>query len=336
MDDFNKTLTNIKIPRPIIVLQRIIIAFITLFTIIFAVLPWQQTARGFGYIIAFNPNNRAQSIHAPVNGRINKWFIKDGDKINEGDKIVEITDNDPLILDKLQADKNIKERKYLLAKTASETSKLNYNRQKELLEQGLSSRKNYEDAKIEYQKLLAATETANAELIDSSIKLSRQESSTILAPSKGTILKVLAGDNSTIVKSGDKIASFAPELQDPAVELYINGNDIPLVYEGRKVRLQFEGWPAIQFSGWPEIAIGTFSGIVSSVDSSVSENGKFRVIVSKDPAEKWPDSRFLKHGAKVYGWILLNKVKLGYELWRQINGFPPDFDSKTQIKQYND
>jgi hypothetical protein len=96
---------------------------------------------------------------------------------------------------------------------------------------------------------------------------------------------------------------------------------------------QFEGWPAIQFSGWPEIAVGTFGAIVSSVDSAVSENGKFRIIATKDPDENWPNSRFLNHGAKVYGWILLDNVKLGYELWRKINGFPPDFNE--QIKSQN-
>jgi hypothetical protein len=25
----------------------------------------------------------------------------------------------------------------------------------------------------------------------------------------------------------------------------------------------------------------------------------------------------------VSGWILLDRVRLGYELWRQFNGFPP-------------
>jgi hypothetical protein len=110
------------------------------------------------------------------------------------------------------------------------------------------------------------------------------------------------------------------------VEIYVSGNDIPLIAEGRKVRLQFEGWPVIQFSGWPSIAIGTFAGVVRSVDSSISENGKFRIIVKKSPGEEWPEQRFLRHGAKVYGWVLLNNVSLGYEIWRQLNSFPPSFD----------
>jgi hypothetical protein len=100
--------------------------------------------------------------------------------------------------------------------------------------------------------------------------------------------------------------------------------------------LQFEGWPIIQFSGWPSIAVGTFGGIISSVDSSISENGKFRVIVKKDKDEKWPDERFLRHGAKAQGWILLNNVSLGYEFWRQLNSFPPSFDSELKAAQTKD
>ncbi|MFM6972413.1 MAG: transporter, partial [Alphaproteobacteria bacterium] len=84
----------------------------------------------------------------------------------------------------------------------------------------------------------------------------------------------------------------------------------------------------------PEVAVGTFGAIVSSVDSAVSENGKFRIIAIKDPVEDWPNSRFLNHGAKVYGWVLLNRVKLGYELWRQLNGFPPDFDKNSKLLNY--
>jgi multidrug efflux pump subunit AcrA (membrane-fusion protein) len=329
-----KTLNQIKIPQPIESLKKIIVISLILLILILVATPWRQTARGFGYVIALDPNNRAQSINATVNGRINQWFVTDGSRVKAGDKLVEIVDNDPQIIERLKLEKSAKERKYEVAKIASDTSKINFKRQEELFLKGLSSRKNVEDAKIEYKKLLSNVEHIAGEVAEASIKLSRQESQLVTAPRDGVILKVLASDNSTTVKMGDKIASFAPILQDPAVELYVSGNDIPLIYPGRKIRVQFEGWPAIQFSGWPEIAVGTFGAVVSSVDSAVSENGKFRIIAVKDPNEKWPDTRFLNHGAKVYGWVLLDSVKLGYELWRQINGFPPDFNEQTMPKNF--
>jgi RND family efflux transporter MFP subunit len=328
-----KALAQIDLPRPLKNLPRILLIFLGIIVIVFIATPWRQTSKGGGYVIASDPNNRAQTINATVNGRISKWYVRDGSKVKAGDKLVEIVDNDPLILERLRSERDAKKRKQEVAKMAAETAKIDYSRQEELLAKGLSSRKSYELAKIEYKKLLGAFESVSAELAESETKLSRQERQLIIAPRDGVILKVLAGDNSTVVKAGDEIASFAPNLDEPAVELYVSGNDIPLVYEGRKVRLQFEGWPAVQFSGWPEVAIGTFGGVVSSVDSSVSSNGKFRIIVKKDVNEKWPDARFLRHGAKVYGWVLLNQVVLGYELWRQLNAFPPSFDVVKNVEK---
>ena len=327
---------NINTPKPLKVLPKIILVFLSLTILILILTPWQQTSKGFGHIIASDPNHRAQNISAPINGRIKKWYVKDGSVVKKDDKLVEIVDNDPLILERIKSERDAKKRKFQVSQIASQTSKLNYQRQEELFNKGLSSRRDFEEAKIEYKKLLAAEESSASELAESETKLSRQENQIIYAPKDGVILKVLAGDSATVVHLGDKLATFAPNLSDPAVEIYVSGNDIPLVVEGRKVRLQFEGWPIIQFSGWPSIAVGTFGGVISSVDSSISENGKFRVIVKKDKDEKWPDERFLRHGAKAQAWILLNNVSLGYEFWRQLNSFPPSFDSELKAVQTKD
>ncbi len=327
---------NIKTPKPLKVLPKIILTFLGLTIVILCLTPWQQTSKGFGHIIASDPNHRAQNISAPINGRIKKWYVKDGSVVTKDDKLVEIVDNDPLILERIKSERDAKKRKFQVSQIASQTSKLNYQRQEDLFNKGLSSRRDFEEAKIEYKKLLAAEESSASELAESETKLSRQENQIIYAPKDGVILKVLAGDSATVVHLGDKLATFAPNLSDPAVEIYVSGNDIPLVTEGRKVRLQFEGWPIIQFSGWPSIAVGTFGGVISSVDSSISENGKFRVIVKKDKDEKWPDERFLRHGAKAQAWILLNNVSLGYEFWRQLNSFPPSFDSELKASQTKD
>lgn len=320
-----KALAKIKVPRFGMIIVRTF-ALLFLFSVLFLIFtPWQQTSKGAGYVIAIDPSNRTQNINATVSGMISHWYIKDGSVVKKGDKIMEIIDNDEQLLGRVLQERNSKKRKYEVAKIASDTAKINYLRQEELFNKGLSSRKEFEKAKIEYKQLLGNQESSSVELTNAETKLSRQQSQIVLAPRDGVILKVLAGDNSTIVKVGDKLATLAPKLDDPAVELYVSGNDIPLMSKGRKVRLQFEGWPVIQFSGWPAISIGTFGGVISAVDPSISENGKFRVIVKKDPNENWPDDRFIRHGTKVYGWVILNEVKLGYEIWRQINSFPPEF-----------
>jgi multidrug efflux pump subunit AcrA (membrane-fusion protein) len=333
--EFFTNLNGIKLPQPLQKLPKILLIVLLMAVLILSIAPWRQTSKGFGHIIASDPNDRAQNINSLVNGRIKKWYVKDGSRVKAGDRLVEIADNDPLILERLTAERDAKKRKYDVARIASETSKLNYARQEELFKKGLSSRRDFEEAKIEYKKLLASEEAAASELAESETKVARQDNQTIYAPKDGAILKVLAGDNATLVKAGDKIATFAPNLTDPAIEIYVSGNDIPLIVPGRKVRLQFEGWPVIQFSGWPSVAIGTFGGVVSSIDPSVSENGKFRVIVKKAENELWPEERFLRHGTKVYGWVLLNNVRLGYEIWRQLNSFPPSFDSQLHGEHPN-
>jgi hypothetical protein len=125
------------------------------------------------------------------------------------------------------------------------------------------------------------------------------------------------------VKEGESIMTLIPETSQKAVELYVNGNDMPLVEIGQEVRLQFEGWPAIQWPGWPSVAVGTFSGLVSTVDATDNNKGQFRILVTPNKDEqKWPSDRFLRQGVRANGWVMLRRVSLGYEIWRQLNGFP--------------
>lgn len=328
-----KNLNNIKVPNPLRLLGYSFLIFILILILILSITPWRQTAKGHGRVIAGDPNNRAQEISTPISGRIKNWHVSDGSRVKEGDIIAEIVDNDPDILERIKTERDSKKRKLEVARIASQTAKINYERQEDLFSKGLSSRKEFEEAKIEYKKLLSAEESASAELAESETKLSRQQNQIIYAPKDGVILKVLSGNNATVVNAGEKIADFAPDLSDPVVELYVSSNDIPLIYAGRTVRLQFEGWPVVQLSGWPSLAIGTFGGVVVSVDPSISENGKFRVIIKKPKEESWPDQRFIRHGTKAYGWILLNEVRLGYEIWRQVNAFPPEFDKPMIIEK---
>jgi multidrug efflux pump subunit AcrA (membrane-fusion protein) len=156
------------------------------------------------------------------------------------------------------------------------------------------------------------------------VRVARQATQTIRAPRNGTILRLLAQPGGELLKAGDSLAVFVPDTANLVVELWMNGNDIPLIHVGDQVRLQFEGWPAVQFTGWPSVAIGTFGGRVMLVDATDNGEGKFRILVEPDPKDDpWPSNRYLRQGVRTNGWVLLNQVSLGYELWRQFNGFPP-------------
>jgi hypothetical protein len=108
------------------------------------------------------------------------------------------------------------------------------------------------------------------------------------------------------------------------VELFVKPVDLPLIANGQKVRFLFDGFPAIVFSGWPSACYGTFTGTVVAVETSVSDNGLFRLLVTESEGEKvWPME--LRMGTGAAGFALLKDVPLWYELWRNINGFPPDY-----------
>ncbi len=285
--------------------------------------PWLQTAAGSGRVVALNPADRVQQISALVDGRINRWYVDEGSVVRAGDPIVEIRDIDPRLVERLQAERAAVARRLDAARSAAETAAFDYRRQKALLEEGLSARKEVEAAKIKHQEALAREAAARAELSKVDIGLSRQSSQVVTAPEDGRIISIVAGNTATVVRAGDPIAAFAPEHIERAVEVFVSGLDAPLVQPGLAVRVMFEGWPAVQFSGWPEAAVGTFGGRVAYVDPAADANGRFRVIVADDADDPWPDDRYLRIGSQARAWIRLGTVRLGYELWRQLNRFPP-------------
>lgn len=377
--------------------------------------PWRQNVTAHGRLVAYAPLERQQPIQAPISGRVTRWFVQEGDHIDRGDPIVELSDNDPQILARLERERSsviaqlesaelsvavakakvsalesVRESATIAAslkldiaknkKEAAEhnleasdaafkTAQLNVKRQRALHEDGLVSTRTLEVAELELettdaslrrakaslaaaksevkvaradqgktqgdaqakvedasssiQKAMSDKAKAEGDLAKLETRLSRQETMRITAPRDGTLFRIDALAGTGVAKQGDVLAMLVPDTKDRAVELWVDGNDAPLVTAGRHVRLQFEGWPAVQFVGWPSVAVGTFGGEVSFIDSTDNGKGQFRIVVVPSGDEPWPDGRYLRQGVRANGWVLLNKVSLGYELWRQFNGFPP-------------
>lgn len=146
----------------------------------------------------------------------------------------------------------------------------------------------------------------------------------ITAPQNGYITKAIQVGLGETIKEGASIVSIMPSDYSLAVALYVNPIDLPLIEKGQEVRIQFDGWPAIVFSGWPNTSYGTYGGKVFAIDNFISDNGKFRVLVQPDSDEvKWPQA--LRIGGGTNNMMLLKEVPVWYELWRRVNGFPPDF-----------
>ncbi len=188
----------------------------------------------------------------------------------------------------------------------------------------------------------AATEINLAQI---EVRQARQAAQEVRSPCDGTILRILTNcaNGGVLVKYGDPLLTLVPDIknqEERMVELIVQGNDMPLITElwrdrrhrqGEeatvRVRLQFQGWPAIQFVGWPSVAYGTFGGIIHFVDAHADEKGNFRILVKPDPEEEkinpWPPDYSLRQGVRARGWVLLNQVTVGWEIWRKLNGFPP-------------
>ena len=159
----------------------------------------------------------------------------------------------------------------------------------------------------------------------------RRNQTRIVSPVSGKVVRVTKFGTGSTVKAGDILLTISPETTDRAVEIMVSDNDVSFVQLGRPVRLQFAGYPAVQFSGFPGISVGTFGGVVAFIDPMDDGSSRFRVIIKEEnqtlPTGKkdkgWPRSANLRPGAEAVGWIMLDTVPLGYELWRQFNGFPP-------------
>ena len=325
------TLAEQRIPRVMPAIAWMLIVFIFAVGAFLAFVPWVQTTMGFGTITALNPNDRLQEINALVAGRVEEWYVRDGSRVVVGDPIVRIVDNDPRLLERLKAERNQAVAKLEALDNAIDTAGIDVTRMRDLFDQGLAARREFEQARIKVQELRSRMAEAAAELTRADINLSRQSAQIVRAPRNGVILRVSASEATAFVAPGDVVASFVPDNAIRALELYISGRDVALVRPGAKVRLQFDGWPVVQFSGWPSVAVGTFGGEVLVIDRSANSNGRFRVIVVEDESAEnpWPDETFVRFGSNARGWVLLNTVPVGYELWRRLNSFPPNLPGLT-------
>ncbi|MCS7270260.1 MAG: HlyD family secretion protein [Gemmataceae bacterium] len=416
-------------------------------------LPWTQTVHGQGQTIAFHPARRPQFIVSPIEGRVKKWYVVEGDRVRAGQLLVQLVDNDPLILERLReqemlalqrltlADGRVKdqesrlqyvrrERDVLLteaqyrveqaeaqvlvaqqelnrARFDLEREELNYQRTLRLYKSALGegrvvskdeleeaerrrnlakaqvplaearvqlAKKTLEAARVQLEVVdnrtaaLIQTEEAALKSAQSEqaavqqqylalkTQVQRQENQRLEAPVNGIIFRILANAEAggQLVRPGERLAVLVPDPESPedkarhraelgllgglafgiydpltwgeypaiVAELYIDGNDLPLVRRGDPVLLQFEGWPAIQFAAYPKVAAGTFRGEVYLIDPTSDGNGRFRILVAPAEGEEWPANEYLRQGVRAQGWFLLRQVSLGYEVWRVINGFP--------------
>lgn len=67
--------------------------------LLFIFLPWNQSVRGRGYITTLKQEQRPQMVNTLIAGRIDRWFVKEGDYVKAGDTILKLSEIDPQYLD---------------------------------------------------------------------------------------------------------------------------------------------------------------------------------------------------------------------------------------------
>jgi multidrug resistance efflux pump len=385
-------------------LARLLALLSVLLALSLVIVPWQQSVRGSGRVIAFNPLDRRANIEAPVEGRVRRLNVVENQSVRQGDVIAEIQDNDPNLLLNLRVqhdaavarkaaaaqriiDLDLQIESQELAKPQAvdaaqqrvnaeqfvvETNEINARRMEQLLSTGDISRRDWELTKLaldsaranlaaakavlertarDYDATISSTKAsrglAEADLASATrdiaavdIQISKSEQQVVLAPRDGIVLNVAATEGAYL-KPGSPICVLIPQTEERFVEAWIDGMDMPLIAPrgseagsgvGSRVRLQFEGWPAVQFVGWPSVAVGTFGGEVISIDAVDDGAGRFRIVIRPDPADApWPDTQYLRQGVRVKAWVLLRTVPLWQEVWRQLNGFPPVVAPKEPV-----
>jgi multidrug resistance efflux pump len=414
--------------------KKIVRVFYVFFflAVIFMFIPWTQNVRSNGKLITLRPEQRPQTINTIIAGRIEKWYVKDGDIVKKGDTLLfisEVKDGyfDPKLVERTKDQIRVKEQSvrtygdkvvsldnridaliesgklklqqaqiklkqtrlklisdsidYQVARNNYDIAKDQFERFEKLTKEGLKSQTDLEIRKVSMQRAQGSMISAQQKLlqsrndiIDAKVELSSIEAKyrdeiskaesdkfsamtsmfetevdvtklqtqsanysirngmyVITAPQDGVVTKVIQSGIGETVKQGEQVLTIMPRVYDLAVEMYIRPMDLPLIQKGQKVRIQFDGWPAIVFSGWPNTSHGTYGGEVFAVDNFAQEDGTFRVLISPDKNDyKWPSE--LRVGGGTNSMILLKDVPVWYELWRIINGFPPDFYKKSNVK----
>ena len=388
-------------------------------------LPWTQNITGNGSLTTLKPSQRPQTLQSQLPGRIEKWFVQEGDYVKKGDTILKISEVkseyfDPellsrtkeqidanegssnaysnkkvalenqikaleqeLLLKRSQLDNKVIQAalkvsndsiKLVAAKTNTEIALSQFKRVRDLEKLDLKAVREVEDKKLKLQEA-QAKEIAQANDLENSKnealnvalerlqvetsymdKISKAQSEMftaqsnfynakekgsklsntysnysrrndlmyITAPQNGYINKTIKGGIGETFKEGEKLLGIMPADYELAVETFVRPIDLPLIHIDEKVRVQFDGWPAIVFSGWPNVSYGTYGAKVVAIETFISDNGKYRVLLAPDPEDhEWPKAIRIGSGARTFA--LLEDVPIWFELWRQLNGFPPNY-----------
>ena len=85
----------VQIPNRLRFSARLAVTLLLLFAFIIAFVPWTQTITATGQLSAYSPYERPQDIESQITGRLKKWHVYEGVRVQQGELILEMDDVDP-------------------------------------------------------------------------------------------------------------------------------------------------------------------------------------------------------------------------------------------------
>lgn len=85
--------------------RNLLLVLLSLFAA-FLLLPWTQSVRADGKVTTLRPEQRPQTIHATISGRIEHWYVTEGQMVRKGDTIAHLSEVkadyfDPQLVDRM-------------------------------------------------------------------------------------------------------------------------------------------------------------------------------------------------------------------------------------------
>ncbi|HEY9745444.1 MAG TPA: biotin/lipoyl-binding protein, partial [Oculatellaceae cyanobacterium] len=111
-----QSLHMVRSPYSVIRLAVVLLILLIVFMVCLAFVPWRQTIMASGEVTVFSPMHRPQTINALIEGRLIRWFVKEGDMVRKGQLLGLLQDIRPEFMDPKQLKRYESQRKAYLTK----------------------------------------------------------------------------------------------------------------------------------------------------------------------------------------------------------------------------
>jgi RND family efflux transporter MFP subunit len=215
-----------------------------------------------GYVVA----QVKADVSSKATGRLKRIDVEEGDTVLAGEILAEL-DNEDFMADLEMAQANLRQ-----VQADSVAAELNFNRQKQLFEKGMTTEEVVEDATATYHRALANVEAMKARVRAADVAF---ENSIIRAPFAGTILTKQAdiGEMVAPLAAGTSSRGSVVTMADMTsleVEADVSESNIQKVTVGQPCEIVLDAYPQVKYKGHVKKIIPTADRTRATVMTKVA------------------------------------------------------------------